>query len=729
MDMTGRSRRAERSALLGDALLLRAAGVGALWLAAYVAATAWARSPGAQQVVHEALYVLPIALAAVLSVLVARRRREPRWFWRLLAASNVLWLAGDLTWATYGFVLQREAPFPSSADVLYLGSYALVPAAVLLGFGASGRLRSVRGLLDASIITCALGVGGWQVLVQPQLGGGLDAATVTAVAYPLLGVVIIVTLLAAAFSAHRSVPLPVVGVAAAFGVSAVTDAGYTWAVVLNAYLPGSWLNLGWQLEAVLMCLALLLALRHDEGDLRERSRGRDLTLLPVGASVGVVLALLLGEALDGAVPRSAVLATLAVLLALVLRFAVSLLDLHRTTLRLDESLREQERLAVTDGLTGLYNRRFIGELLTIEVDRAQRSGRALTLVALDIDRFKRINDTLGHPAGDAVLVAVAQRLAGAVRGSDVLARSGGEEFLVLADDTDADVALALAERVRQAVRATPVAATAAVQVEVTVSVGVATLEEGESVEDLVRRADRALYAAKEGGRDRVATAADADDLVAPAADPAVLAVLERLAELVDARLGPDEHSAAVARWSGQLADALGLPAAQRADVALAARLHDIGTIHVPDGVLQKAGPLERDERALIEGHPAAGAELLLGLVPGSVARLVEHHHERYDGSGYPHGLRGEAIPRGARVIAVADAYAAMTARRHYAPRRGEREAAEELSRGAGTQFAPEVVAAFLGLLAAGAVEPVRPLPVAAPRDEALVQAVLRGPVR
>lgn len=602
-------------------------------------------------------------------------------------------------------MLHQPAPFPSVADAVYLGSYALVPVAVIVGFHAAGRLTSVRGLLDAALIACGLGVAGWAVLVRPQINGALDAATLTSSAYPVVGVVIMVTLLAVT-SSHRSVPLPVIGIAAAFAVSAVTDAGYTWANVLHQYLPGSWLNLGWQLEAVIMCVALLVALRHDEGGPTERHRGRDLTLVPVVASATVVLALLVWDLHDGDIAPSGVVAALIVLVILVARFAVSMLDLHRTTTRLDDALLEQERLAVTDGLTGLYNRRFITELLTIEVDRALRTGRPMSVIAIDIDHFKRVNDTFGHPAGDAVLVEVGRRILTALRSSDVLARTGGEEFLVIAHDTEAEAALEVADRIRMAVSASPAGTNAAsvpasrhdAELTMTVSIGLATVEEDDSYDDLARRADRALYAAKEGGRDRVMSSDDGEDTVALEVDTAVLAVLERVADIVDRRLSPDEHSSLVATWSVQVAKIVGLTPQHQAEIALAGRLHDIGKINIPDSILQKREPLSAEEWLLLRTHPEAGADMLLGLVPAAVATIVACHHERYDGAGYPDRLTADDIPIGARIIAVTDAYAAMTARRHYAAQQTHQQADAELVRCAGSQFDPAVVAAFRILL-------------------------------
>jgi putative nucleotidyltransferase with HDIG domain len=231
----------------------------------------------------------------------------------------------------------------------------------------------------------------------------------------------------------------------------------------------------------------------------------------------------------------------------------------------------------------------------------------------------------------------------------------------------------------------------------TVSIGLATLEEEDTFDRLARRADRALYAAKEGGRDRVMTS-HISDAVALEVDPAVLAVLERVADIVDRRLSPDEHSSLVATWSAHVARSLGLTALQEAEIALAGRLHDIGKINIPDSILQKREGLDADEWLLIRTHPEAGADMLLGLVPQSVAAIVARHHEHYDGSGYPDQLAAHDIPIGARIIAVTDAYAAMTARRYYGTQQTHEQADAELDRCAGTQFDPTVVEAFRAML-------------------------------
>src|SRR5439155_11359233 len=188
---------------------------------------------------------------------------------------NALWLAGELIWGAYVVVFGRGTPFPSVADVFYLTSYGLVLPAIVAGFRGRFTLRAGRSILDASIMVVAVGMAGWIWLISPQLAWGASLATATGIAYPLLGVAIVMMLGTLAFGSHRQVPLSIVLVAVGFAVSALTDAGYTFAVVLHSYVPEHWLNVGWQIEAVLLALAPLVAIAHDEGAARDEAVARD----------------------------------------------------------------------------------------------------------------------------------------------------------------------------------------------------------------------------------------------------------------------------------------------------------------------------------------------------------------------------------------------------------------------------------------------------------------------
>jgi diguanylate cyclase (GGDEF)-like protein len=493
-----------RRALLADPVLWVASGLGVGWLALCAAATvATTGHDAGRRFLSDIVYLLPVALATALSVAAAHRATgRRRRLWSLVVVSNVLWLVGEV-WAGYPYLRSEQASVPSVADGLYLASYAVVPAAVLVGFGGAGRRRRARSLLDAAVVGLGLGAAGWYVLIEPQLAGGMHWAMATGIAYALLSVVIVVTIASVALTGYRHVAVSIWILAAAFTVSALTAAGYAYVASPNALVTGDWLNLGRQAEAVLLCLAAVCALRHRESDGQVAPLGTDPAVVP--ALLGVVTALLVAgsDALrhGAAVPWLVVAA--AVVVALVARFV-----------ELQAALREQQRLAVTDGLTGLYNRRFFAEVLRLESERALRGDVPLALLVADLDHFKRVNDAHGHQCGDVVLVEVAARLKRSLRASDVLARYGGEEFVAILPDTGGETALEIAERCRSALADEPVRLHNGQWVTVTGSFGVAVLgadagpAAAREATHLLGRADRALYAAKDAGRDRV--------LIAPA---------------------------------------------------------------------------------------------------------------------------------------------------------------------------------------------------------------------
>lgn len=359
--------------------------------------------------------------------------------------------------------------------------------------------------------------------------------------------------------------------------------------------------------------------------------------------------------------------------------------------------------ASSDPLTHLLNRRGFRDIFDLELERSRRSGRPCALLMGDLDHFKRVNDMLGHPAGDERLRAFARLLDSGKRRIDAAARMGGEEFALLLPETDEHGAYVIAERLRHAVRE----AFAADQIALTVSFGVAAYpNHGASGDQLLQAADQALYVAKELGRDRTAiyraevTAQmlSAKDRSAFRAEGYLSAMLV-LAEAVDLRDGgPVTHSETVGRYAELMAAELGLDEERVQRVKLAGVLHDIGKVAVPDEVLQKAGPLDSDELEEIQKHCELGSRLLSGAGLEDIAAWVLSSHERPDGKGYPAGLSGKEIPPEARILAVADAYEAMVADRVYRMGIGAERARLELEKGAGTQFDPLVVEAFLNVL-------------------------------
>ncbi len=364
--------------------------------------------------------------------------------------------------------------------------------------------------------------------------------------------------------------------------------------------------------------------------------------------------------------------------------------------------------ARSDPLTGLLNRRSFDELLDLEVERARRTGRPLSVLFGDLDNFAYVNEEQGHEAADAALELVARDLGKWKRRIDRAARIGGDEFALLLPETDEHGAHILAERLRRATHRSFGDA----PVPLTICFGVAShpCHGGDSA-TLMRSAERAMLAAKQFGRDRsVVYSADVPTMLGVAGAPGdlQLATVIALAEALDIRdTGTAKHSHMVGRYAELMAIELELESAHVERVRLAGVLHDVGKIGVSDAVLSKPGPLSADEWVEMKTHPEIAARLLSRPEFDDVRGWILAHHERPDGGGYPFGLGREQIPLEARILAVADAFEAMTADRVYRAAIGHAAARAELEAGAGTQFDAKVVEAFLRAVdrAAASMEP------------------------
>ncbi|HET8651992.1 MAG TPA: diguanylate cyclase [Gaiellaceae bacterium] len=353
------------------------------------------------------------------------------------------------------------------------------------------------------------------------------------------------------------------------------------------------------------------------------------------------------------------------------------------------------RLALTDPLTGLGNHRSFQERLQRELLRSEADGEAFTLCMLDIDDFKRINDLYGHPVGDRVLAQVGSRL----RQNGEAFRLGGDEFALLLPGLTSEEGMSAAASVLARIGTLELADVGSV----TASAGVAGFpRQAFDRAELIRLADSALYWAKEHGKNRVHVyrpdVVELAELRRLAHGPdraARFRAAASLAKAVDARdTYTGSHSTRVAELGAWIAQRLGLDQEQVELTRLAGSLHDLGKLAIPEEILRKPGPLTEPERLVLERHPQIGHRMLESLGVDPVAEWVLHHHERWDGTGYPSRLRGEEIPLGARIIFVADAYDAMTSDRAYRGRLTPREAVAELERCAGSQFDPQIVAAF-----------------------------------
>ncbi|HET7748859.1 MAG TPA: diguanylate cyclase [Terriglobales bacterium] len=404
----------------------------------------------------------------------------------------------------------------------------------------------------------------------------------------------------------------------------------------------------------------------------------------------------------------------------------TLADLLATALHNAFVVQKLQQQSITDGLTGIKTRRFFWEALTGEWRRASRSGRPFSVVMIDLDKFKEVNDSMGHLEGDLVLARVGRLLEQKCRQSNVVARYGGDEFVILMPETGVEQAQILSERLRLWIATDPMLS----ERQITGSFGVASFPlHGSTAEDCLRVADAGMYVSKHAGGNRVSTAEEyaegetlavqrqliagyiegflqrehtgpeyAEELVVtlkkfcgpegecrPEVLKEAIEVLCRAAETREVHAA--SHGEAVAKHARMVGRALGMEADELADLVYAGRVHDVGKIFLPEKILNKPGGLTEDEYYLVKMHPKVGGEIL-ATIPGSrrLREWVEHHHENFDGSGYPAGLRGEEIPLGARILHVADAYVNMTTERPFAAARTPEAAMAELEALSGTQF-------------------------------------------
>lgn len=430
-----------------------------------------------------------------------------------------------------------------------------------------------------------------------------------------------------------------------------------------------------------------------------------------------------------------------------LRQVADQLSTSVTTARL---YRRVERQATTDGLTSLFNHRTGQEKLAEQLRLAERYGRNLCTIMLDVDHFKSINDTYGHPVGDTVLKTIAHIIKRDCRDVDIPVRYGGEEFLIVLPEVNIEGARVVAERLRKTLNR-EVITHEDIQLNVSASLGVACYpDDGDSQHQLLELADKALYMSKRMGRNQVHVASElkfkdlreakpaapveaaetvsdqaaappdkASDLplpqgAKPAAKPSpqpgdnesvlVPEVVETVKKMAGALYSKSEynkvHHLETARFAEMVAKVLGLSAKQVEQIRVASLLHDVGLLRIPEDIINKKGQVTAEELKMLMQHPTLGADMLRS-VPAlkEICDILEHHHECWDGTGYPRGLKGDDIPLAARIVAIVEAYHAMISDRPYRPAMSSEKAKRVLKSAAGTQFDPFLVDIFLAVLA------------------------------
>ncbi|MDX6699286.1 MAG: hypothetical protein QOE65_2683 [Solirubrobacteraceae bacterium] len=369
-------------------------------------------------------------------------------------------------------------------------------------------------------------------------------------------------------------------------------------------------------------------------------------------------------------------------------------QLSEAKARINELESELRARVESDRVTGLATLDKLRNQLDIEAARARRHGRELAVAVLDIDDFRAACARHGHAAGDEILRTVARVLVEQTRAHDITCRGAGDEFVVLMPETDLEGAAICCERMLHALETTPAGQVDSVRL----SAGIAAYDRGDSPAATLGAAYVSLDNSRRLGGHRVSVGTDNAEVTVEEADRsnALSALAVTLGER-DRYTG--DHSEEVLKLVEGVARGLGVDDDEVDRIKAAALLHDIGKVAISDDILNKPGPLTDDEWKVMKEHTVIG-ERILRAIPGlgSVARIVRHEHERWDGEGYPDGIASDSIPLGSRIILACDAYHAMTSDRPYRERMSHAEAVAELSRHAGTQFDPEVVEVLVGQL-------------------------------
>jgi two-component system cell cycle response regulator len=586
------------------------------------------------------------AAAFCLARVLVRPSNRVAW---LAIGLGIAWFAAGDFYFSFWLANLETIPFPSLADVGYIALYPLL----YLGFGLLLRSRTLEEnrsfWLDGTIAG----------LTIASFVGALLFSTNTNLVYPLLDLGLIVIVLATLGLTGWQIDRVWAFALAGCLVFTITDTAFLYQTDEGTYVQSTILDAGWPAGLLLFAFA---AWQPKRAIVHRRLEGFRFLVVPVGFGL-LSLGLLVYDHFDRLNLTALIFATLSIG-AVIARMAL--------TFRENGRLLERSRTeADTDALTGLANRR---KLLNDLEERIEAEAPTL-LILFDLDGFKSYNDAFGHPAGDALLRRLALNLAEASDPFGRAYRMGGDEFCVLADARAADRVSAL----HTAAKALEEEGEGFV---ITAASGAILIpDETDELSEALRIADTRLYGNKDSRR---------ASAVRQSKDVLLSVLNERDAELRG-------HLTSVAQLARAVGKRLELAPHELHDLGLAAELHDVGKLAIPDSILSKPGPLTEEEWPFIFRHTLVG-ERILSAAPSlaRIARLVRSTHERIDGGGYPDGLAGSSIPLLSRIIAVCDAFLAMTEDRPYRRAMASEEAIAELRRCAGTQFDSDVVEALIG---------------------------------
>jgi len=656
--VSGLSQRERRTVLVGGLLAL-------CLLAAFTAHVAVGfGGPRTDALFNTWIYNALMLTSAAACLLRAALIRRERAAWVLLGAGLLLYTGGEIYYAAV-LAAKASVPIPSPADGGYLAFYPLAYAALIVLLRARIGSFPVARWLDGAIVGSAVAALAAALALGPIVDAsseGQTLAVATNLAYPVADLTLLTMVAtAASFTGWRpGRSWTVLG--AGLLLLAVSDGVYLLQAANGTYLEGTILDAGWPCGVLLVACAAWI-----EPGTAKPLQSRAVRIIAIPAAAALIAISIQAAERFATAPTAAAVISLLTLVAVVVRLVLSLRESQG-----EARTRAQE--SRTDELTDLPNRRALMLDLESAITRPAPAGSLRLLALFDLDGFKLYNDTFGHPAGDSLLARLGGRLESFAVSHEARGyRLGGDEFCLLAECTAAEVDAIIAGASAALSESGEGFAIGASQGNVLLP------SEAASVKEAMQLADRRMYANKVS--ERTSAGSQSRDVL-------LTALRERQPELA-------EQAVDVAELALAVAEELEMEAEQRDETYRAAQLHETGKMAIPDAILNKPGPLEEPEWEFVRQHTLIGERIIASaaaLVP--VARLVRSSGERWDGGGYPDSLRGDQIPLGARVVAVCDAYAAMVSERPYSVAMRPSRALEELRHSAGSQFDPEVVAAF-----------------------------------
>ncbi|MCL6472537.1 MAG: diguanylate cyclase [Firmicutes bacterium] len=611
--------------------------------------------------------------------------------------------------ATYSIILgPARVPSPSIADVF---SIAYVP--IILGIMFSlGKIRrpfdteKKRFLADVTMTALAVFLLNYEFVITPAWYSHVDKASIekiSTVAYPMLDWVVLISLfLVTRRFRENQVEGWIVLLTIAIASSVVAD--------IAVYVIGYQMN-PVTISALVVTALAVVASAIDEATgfligIIDRTASRidansDMRLLAQNPRRSLIVPIITSLVISIVWFSSLYRPHNGEIVQIIISMIVVLLIIYRDYLvNSDNAILFAK--ALRDSLTGLNNHRYFQESLNKIFRKAERSNKAVSLLFLDIDNFSHFNNTFGHILGDRVLITIGSAIHNKIRETDEACRLSGDEFAIILPETSGPEALITAGNIRAEIdrvlgRMFP-------DKDISVTIGISTYPNlAKNKDELVQTTDGALYWAKLHGKNQIllydpeiVETLSAEERARRVEEAAMLDMVQSLAKAVDARDPYTRlHSKRVSDLATKLAKHIGLDEKTVNRIAIAGILHDVGKIGVPDNILNKPGRLTKDEMTIVKNHPLMSAQIIRSTSLKDIIPAVKAHHERWDGAGYPQGLKGERIPIEARILAIADAYDAMTTDRPYRKGLTDIEALNEIARCAGTQFDPYLAAQFL----------------------------------